>query len=62
MKDLDWAFVPYWTAMELNNKKVEMDTKMLGVYHFYPKMKTTNSRPEKIKLLVKQGEVISIPY
>jgi L-ascorbate metabolism protein UlaG (beta-lactamase superfamily) len=62
VKNLDWAFVPYWTALEMNKNKVEMDTKMLGVYHFYPSMKTTNSNPEKVKLLVNQGDIISIPY
>ncbi|MFK8039282.1 MAG: MBL fold metallo-hydrolase [Crocinitomicaceae bacterium] len=62
IKNLDWAFVPYWTAVEMNKKKVKMDTTMLGVYHFYPTMKTTNSNPKKVKLLVNQGDIISIPY
>ena len=61
-KNLDWAFVPYWTAIEMNKREVEMDTKMLGVYHFYPTMKVTNSNPHKVKLFIKQGEIIRIEY
>ena len=60
--NLDWAFVPYWTALEVNKRKAQIDSKMIGVYHFYPTMKNTNGNPEKIKLLDKQGEIISIPY
>ncbi len=62
IKNLDWAFVPYWTATQLNILNRTLDTKMLGVYHFYPTMKVTNSSPDKVKLLIKQGELISIPY
>lgn len=62
MKNLDWAFVPYWTAVQLNKQNVTLDTKMLGVYHFYPTMKVTNSNPDKVKLFIKQGERIRIPY
>jgi len=62
MKNLDWAFVPYWTAVQLNKLNRTLDTKMLGVYHFYPTMKVSNSNPDKVKLLIKQGELISIPY
>jgi L-ascorbate metabolism protein UlaG (beta-lactamase superfamily) len=62
MKNLDWAFVPYWTAMEINKRKVEIDTKMLGVYHFYPTMETTNGSPEKVILFTNQGQLVKIPY
>lgn len=61
-KNLDWAFVPYWTAIQLQEKEVKMDTKMLGVYHFYPKMTTSNQRPESIKLFVNQGERVFLLY
>lgn len=62
MQDLDWAFVPYWIAMEVNEQNVSIDTKMVGVYHFYPNTQITNSSPDKIKTLDKQGERIVIPY
>lgn len=62
IKNLDWAFIPYWTAIELNKNNLNIDAKMIGVYHFYPIMKNTNSNPDKIKLLDKQGEIFSIPY
>ncbi|MFK8044464.1 MAG: MBL fold metallo-hydrolase [Crocinitomicaceae bacterium] len=62
MKNLDWAFVPYWTAKQIQKQNLAIDTKMLGIYHFYPTMKTTNSKPNKVVLLVNQGQTISIPY
>jgi L-ascorbate metabolism protein UlaG (beta-lactamase superfamily) len=62
MTNLDWAFIPYWTATQLNEQQVTLDAKMLGVYHFYPHMTVTNSNPEKVKLLVNQGDIITIPY
>ena len=62
MKNLDWAFVPYWTAIQIRKQNLEIETKMLGVYHFYPNMKTTNSKPDEVVLLVNQGQIISIPY
>lgn len=62
MTDLDWAFVPYWLVTQLNERKQELNTKMLGVYHFYPIMQTSNSRPDRIKLFVTQGEVVTVPY
>ncbi len=62
MHDLDWAFVPYWTVLDLIEEDVLIDSKMVGVYHFYPTMKTTNSSPDKYKLLDDQGTLITIPY
>ena len=61
-KQLDWAFVPYWIASEVNKRNTKIDTKMLGVYHLYPIMKVNNGSPQTIKVLDKQGEVIVIPY
>ncbi len=62
MTNLDWAFIPYWTALQINKKNAHLDSKMIGVYHFYPAMQPTTSNPEKIKLLTNQGDIISIPY
>ncbi len=62
MKNLDLAFVPYWTGTELNERDVMLDTKQLAFYHFYPNMKTINNSPDKVKFLVNQGELFSIPY
>jgi L-ascorbate metabolism protein UlaG (beta-lactamase superfamily) len=62
MTNLDWAFIPYWTAIQLNKQQATLDAKMLGVYHFYPEMLPTTSNPEKVKLLINQGDIITIPY
>lgn len=62
LKNLDWAFVPYWTGTELAERDTILDTKKLAFYHFYPNMKTINNSPEKIKILINQGERFSIPY
>ena len=62
IKNLDWAFIPYWTAQQLNERNEKLDTKMLGIYHFYPQMKVVNHSPEKVKMLTKQGETIRLAY
>lgn len=62
MKGLDWAFVPYWILLDAKDKEIKIDTKMFGVYHLYPNQKFKNHAPEKIKVMDKQGEVISVPY
>jgi L-ascorbate metabolism protein UlaG (beta-lactamase superfamily) len=61
-KNLDWAFVPYWIMIDINKKNVQIDSEMIGVYHFYPNMKITYNSPEKIKTLMNQGEIITLPY
>lgn len=60
--NLDWAFIPYWTAIQLNERNVTLDAKKLGIYHYYPNMLPTTSNPDRIKLLIHQGEMITIPY
>ncbi|HOZ50856.1 MAG TPA: MBL fold metallo-hydrolase [Chitinophagaceae bacterium] len=62
IKEMDWAFVPYWIILDANEKKVKIDTKKIGLYHLYPDQKVNNSKPEKVILLNKQGEVIRIEY
>lgn len=62
IKNLDWAFIPYWTAIQLNEDNLNIDSKMIAVYHFYPIMENTNGNPDKVILLDKQGEIITIPY
>ena len=56
IKNLDWAFIPYWIATDLNEENANIDTKIIGVYHFYPNTIITNSSPERIKILDHQGE------
>ena len=64
-KDLDLAFVPVWLLMDAKDKKVDLKdlSKMYAIYHIGPKDKiTTDGTDPKIKLLSKQGEIITILY
>lgn len=62
IKDINWAFVPYWIMLDAKEKNLKIDTEKFGIYHLYPNQKINNSAPEKIVLLNKQGEVIKIQY
>ena len=61
-KNLDWAFVPYWVQAEVKKRNLDIDAKQIALFHFYPIMEVTNSSPEKLVILNKEGERISIPY
>ncbi len=63
--DLDWAFVPAWLAMDARGKGIKLLelTKMLAIYHIGPNDHITSDETvPTLKLLNKQGEVISITY
>jgi L-ascorbate metabolism protein UlaG (beta-lactamase superfamily) len=62
LKDLDWAFIPYWLNKQVNEQDAEIDATMIAINHFYPIMQVTNGRPDRIKILNKTGERIKIPY
>lgn len=65
LKNLDWAFVPVWLFMDATEKAVKLQdvSKMFAIYHIGPRDKITNdAKDPKIKLLDKQGELITIPY
>lgn len=59
---IDWAFVPYWILLDAKEKNIKIDAKKFGLYHLYPNQKIDGEIPEKIELMEKQGEVITIPY
>lgn len=64
-KGIDCAFVPVWLLMDAREKGIELDeiSKLFAVYHIGPRDQITNDAADpKIKLLDKQGEVITIPY
>ncbi len=61
IKKLDWAFVPAWLIMDTIDKEIKIDAKMIGIYHIGPG-DNINITGEKVWMLKKQGEVISIPY
>lgn len=62
IKNINWAFVPYWIIFDAKEKKLTIDSEKIGIYHLYPNQQITNAKPEKYFLLNKQGEVIHIPY
>jgi hypothetical protein len=64
-KDLDWAFVPAWIFADAEEKGIKLKSisKMYAVYHIGPADKiTSNGTDPQIKLLDRQGEIISVPY
>ncbi|MFV0143619.1 MULTISPECIES: MBL fold metallo-hydrolase [Empedobacter] len=62
IKDIDWAFIPYWLLLDTDKKNLKIDAKNIGIYHIYPNQKFNNSSPDKIKILDKQGEILTIPF
>ena len=62
VKDIDWAFVPYWIMLDAKEKNLTIDADKIGIYHLYPDQKISNSIPEKVDVLDKQGEIITIKY
>lgn len=65
LKDLDWAFIPVWLLLDANEKGIKIGdvSKMFAIYHIGPDDRITNDKNNpKIKLLNKQGEIITIPY
>ncbi len=65
LKDIDWAFIPVWLLTNANKKGIKLKdvSKMFAIYHIGPGDNITNNENEPtIKLLNKQGEIITIPY
>lgn len=65
LKDIDYAFIPVWILMDANEKGIKLGnvSKMFAIYHIGPGDRITNDiKDPKIKLLNKQGEIITIPY
>lgn len=62
IKDMDWAFVPYWIILDAIRKELKIDAEKFGLYHLYPNQEINNTTPEKVIEMDTQGEVISIPY
>lgn len=59
---MDWAFVPPWILLDAEKKKMKIDTRKFAVYHLYPGEQFNIETPERIVLLDKQQQVITIPY
>ena len=62
VKNIQWAFVPYWIMLDAREKNLSLDAEKIGIYHLYPNQTGKISNPDKIKLINKQGEIIQIPY
>jgi L-ascorbate metabolism protein UlaG (beta-lactamase superfamily) len=65
LKDIDWAFIPVWLLMNANEKGIKLKdvSKMFAIYHIGPGDHITkDDNDPRIKLLDKQGEIITIPY
>ena len=63
--DLDWAFVPIWLLMDAKEKNVDLKilSKKYAIYHIGQNDKITlDEKDSQLKLLDKQGEIITIPY
>jgi hypothetical protein len=61
IKNMDWAFVPGWLLISIFKNKIELDTKMIALYHVAKGDSIKIDHP-KILVLDKQGEIIRIPY
>ena len=61
MKDMDWAFVPGWLLKSIFRNKIEIDAKMLGLYHIGRNDDIQISHP-KILVLDRYDKLITIPY
>ena len=64
-KDIDWTFAPVWLLMDANQKGLNLVeiSKMYAIYHIGQNDNITNDENNpQIKLLNKQGEIITIPY
>lgn len=63
--DLDWAFVPIWLLMDAKEKNVDLKilSKKYAIYHIGQNDKITlDEKDSQLKLLDKQGDVITIAY
>jgi L-ascorbate metabolism protein UlaG (beta-lactamase superfamily) len=62
MQNLDWTFMPAWLIREVYmNKKMEVDSKMIVVYHIGLK-DNIKIEGEQFMMLNKEGEIITIAY
>lgn len=64
LKNIDWAFVPYWILLDAKENDIKIDSKMFGIYHLatvqIPSAKEKYDKLDNIKPLVEQGEVFYI--
>ncbi len=66
IKNMDWAFIPYWILIDAKENNIEIDTKMYGIYHLatvqIPSAKKNWDDLENYQPLIEQGQIIRIDY
>jgi len=61
INDMDWVFIPAWLVAPIQESGTRLDAKHIGIYHIGPK-DDINIKGDRVLMLDKQGEVISISY
>ena len=65
VKSIDYAFIPVWLLIDANEKQIKLKESIQNfvIYHIGPRDKiTVDDADKQIKLMDKQGEVMTIPY
>ena len=64
IKNIDWAFVPYWLLKDANEKDIKIDSKMIGMYHLatiqIPSAIENGKSMDNLKPMIEQGEVFHL--
>jgi len=64
VKNIDWAFVPSWLLDDAEEKGIQIDATMIGVYHLYPSEAEEATKrwesSENIIPLTEQGMFITV--
>lgn len=65
VKNIDWAFVPYWILLDASEQDIKIDAKKFGIYHLatvqIPSAKKNYDAIENMRPMVLQGESVRIP-
>ncbi|GAA0749858.1 MBL fold metallo-hydrolase [Gaetbulibacter jejuensis] len=66
VKNIDWAFVPYWILNNAKEQGISIDVKMYFIYHLYPEQipsaKAQLKEVENMHPLTDQGEILTLKY
>ena len=62
VKNIDWAFIPYWLIVDAREQNIKIDTKMRGLYHLYPKQKLSGEIPADLVIFDEPEKVVRIGY
>ncbi|MGG5487878.1 MBL fold metallo-hydrolase [Gaetbulibacter sp. PBL-D1] len=66
VKNIDWAFVPYWILNNAKEQGISIDAKMYFIYHLFPEQipsaKAQLKEVENMHPLTDQGEILTLKY